>query len=198
MKRSVVLWVMISFFAVCAAANADYSVADAGKWPTSWPRELESLRKQARTSVEGFAQTRHYQIPFTNREEFEAAWPYLLKVKNKGAPIILVRGPKTDFFAVKPAGVLIHTPPVREGKQVDARGPLPGQRDPRETWMKTAFIELVVDGNVVDLNRIELPADTPIIDERFKAAGGAAHKVAVPKSDEPVKASGTAPAAEVR
>jgi hypothetical protein len=27
---------------------------------------------------------------------------------------------------------------------------------------------LVVDGNIVDLNRIALPADTPIIDERFK------------------------------
>ena len=29
-------------------------------------------------------------------------------------------------------------------------------------------IELVVDGNIVDLNRIPLPADTPIIDKRFK------------------------------
>ncbi len=28
---------------------------------------------------------------------------------------------------------------------------------------------LVVDGNVVDLNRISLPADTPIIDQRFAA-----------------------------
>jgi hypothetical protein len=29
------------------------------------------------------------------------------------------------------------------------------------------LIELVVDGKVVDLNRIPLPADTPIIDMRF-------------------------------
>jgi len=28
----------------------------------------------------------------------------------------------------------------------------------------------VVDGKIVDLNRIALPSDTPIIDERFKAA----------------------------
>ena len=28
-------------------------------------------------------------------------------------------------------------------------------------------IELVVDGEIVDLNRIRLPADTPIIDKRF-------------------------------
>jgi hypothetical protein len=34
--------------------------------------------------------------------------------------------------------------------------------------MNTIFIELVVDGKIVDLNRIPLPRDTPIIDERFK------------------------------
>ena len=28
-------------------------------------------------------------------------------------------------------------------------------------------MELVVDGEVVDLNRIRLPVDTPIIDKRF-------------------------------
>ena len=38
----------------------------------------------------------------------------------------------------------------------------------RSTLGKRDFIELVVDGNIVDLNRIPLPADTPIIDERFK------------------------------
>jgi hypothetical protein len=32
----------------------------------------------------------------------------------------------------------------------------------------TPYLELVVDGDLVDLNRIPLPADTPIIDERFK------------------------------
>ena len=34
--------------------------------------------------------------------------------------------------------------------------------------MNTTYIELVVDGDIVDLNRIPLPADTPIIDERFQ------------------------------
>jgi len=34
--------------------------------------------------------------------------------------------------------------------------------------MYTTYIELVVDGQIVDLNRIPLPVDTPIIDERFK------------------------------
>jgi hypothetical protein len=36
--------------------------------------------------------------------------------------------------------------------------------------------ELAVDGNIVDFNRIPLPADTPIIDEWFSAAKGGQNK----------------------
>src|SRR5207249_964 len=93
---------------------------------------------------------------------------HLLKVKSKGAPIILVRGPRTDFFEIKPAGVLIQSPPARIAKLANLEIPLPGQMDIRTKWSNATFIELVVDGVVVDLNRIQLPADTPIIDERFK------------------------------
>jgi hypothetical protein len=35
--------------------------------------------------------------------------------------------------------------------------------------MNTTYIELVVDGLIVDLNRIQLPPETPIIDQRFDA-----------------------------
>lgn len=143
-----------------------YEVADEGTWPKTWPAELEPLRKQARTLVGPMLENRHYEIPFTKREKFEAAWPHLLKVKSRGAPIILVK--KTTFFRVKPAGVLVHTPPVLlEGKKGRPEEPIPAQDNPRTTWMNTSFIELVVDGEIVDLNRIALPADTPIIDERF-------------------------------
>jgi hypothetical protein len=51
----------------------------------------------------------------------------------------------------------------------DPETPLPDEMDVRTKWSNTTFLELVVDGNVVDLNRIPLPADTPIIDERFGA-----------------------------
>jgi len=40
--------------------------------------------------------------------------------------------------------------------------------DVRTKWSNTTYIELVVDGEIVDLNRIPLPPDTPIVDERFK------------------------------
>ena len=36
----------------------------------------------------------------------------------------------------------------------------------------TTYLELVVDGEVVDLNRLPLPADAVILDERFKDGKG--------------------------
>ena len=35
-------------------------------------------------------------------------------------------------------------------------------------WMRANYVELIVDRRIVDLNRIPLPADTPIIDKRFE------------------------------
>jgi hypothetical protein len=166
MNRTIALLAAITCLSVWAAVNADYSVSDKGTWPDSWPKELEPVRKQARTYEGPLVPYRHYLIPFTKREEFEAAWPHLLKVKSKGAPIILVRGPKTDFFEVKPAGVFIHSPPG--DKPADPKEPIPSEGVARSRWINATYIELVVDGQIVDLNRIALPPDTPIFDERFK------------------------------
>ena len=168
MKRTTAFLAAIAFCAV-SSVYAAYSVSDQGTWPKSWPEELEPLRKQSRTHVGPMVPQSHYQIPFTKREEFESAWPHLLKVKSRGAPIIFVRGPKADFMEVKPAGVLIHSPPTGQADNpATPEAPIPGQANVRVRWMNTTYIELVVDGDVVDLNRIPLPADTPIIDERFK------------------------------
>lgn len=177
MKKSAILLAAILFLAI-RPANALYEVLDHGAWPKSWPAELEPLRKQSRTHVGPKAAHSHYQIPFTKREEFEAAWPHLLKVKSKGAPIILVRGPKTDFFEIKPAGVLTHSPPAGQDKKVHPEEPL-NSASLGERWMWTTYIELVVDGDIVDLNRISLPPNTLIIDKRFDEA-----------EKKPVKASG--------
>ena len=166
-KRS---FIFLAAIVLCTAASvyALYEVNNFGDWPKTWPAELEPLRKQATTLVGPEIALRHYLIPFTDREQFEAAWPYLLKVKSKSAPIILVRGPKTDFMAIKPAGVLIHSPPLGS---TNAQEPILGLPNVRERWMNTTFIELVVDGKIIDLNRIPLPPDTPIIDARFNEGG---------------------------
>src|SRR5437016_5222208 len=129
MKRTiaclaVVVLAAIAFFAASSAVYALYEVIDKGTWPKSWPRELEPLRQQARTLVGPEAAFEHYQIPFTNREQFESACSHPLKVKSKAAPIILVRGTKTDFMEIKPAGVLIHSPP---DKSTNPQEPNPAQ-----------------------------------------------------------------------
>jgi hypothetical protein len=70
------------------------------------------------------------------------------------------------------AGVRIYVPPLLSGNRVMPEAPLPGQTSLRERWLYTTYIELVVDGNIVDLNRIPLPSDAPLIDERFPRHGG--------------------------
>ena len=168
MNRRTALLATVVLFAA-GSVHALYVVYDRGEWPKSWPQELEPLRKQARTYEGPSVLYRAYLIPFTKREEFEAAWPQLLKVKTKGAPIVLVHGPKTDFFKVEPAGVAIYSPPVNEAPGPENGVPITdAQKGDGEWRTKATYIELVVDGEIVDLNRIALPADTLIIDERFK------------------------------
>ena len=167
--RSTVAVLAAIAFGVVGPAYALYSVSDRGEWPKSWPAELEPLRKQARTLVGPLAPQQHYAIPFTKRDEFESAWPHILKVKSKGAPVILVRRPNFFLGERVKAGVIVHSPPLGQADNpATPEAPIPGQENPRATWMYTTYIELVVDGEVVDLNRIALPADTPIVDERFQ------------------------------
>src|SRR5262249_35829651 len=144
MKRAIAFLPAIAFCAVCSV-HAEYGVTGKGTWPKSWPKELEPLRKQASTFEGPRLPHQHYAIPFTKREEFESAWPHILKGKSKGAHPRLVRG-ANFFLGGHNAGVVVPSPPA-------------GQEDP-------TYIELVVDGDIVDLNRIPLPADPPIDDER--------------------------------
>ena len=171
MKRTSAALSALAISAACSAFALDV-ITDRGTWPKSWPSELEPLRPQARTVRGGAADTTFYDIPFTKREELESAWPHILAVKTKGAPIILVRGPvTTPGGKVIRAGVRIHCPPGQVGEPVRPAGPIPGQSDARHSWLGTNYIELFVDGDVVDLNRIPIPEDTPMIDERFMGGG---------------------------
>jgi hypothetical protein len=167
MKRAMGLLVLVAVGVVCSMAWADYAFQDRGTWPKDWPAELEGLRKQARTLVGPKAQIRHYAIRFGNREEFEAAWPHLLKVRSKGAPVVLVRG--ENFFlgqGVK-AGVVVYCPPEGQLEKGAPAAPIDAAEDLKTRWMIADRIEVLVDGEVVDLNRIQLPDG--VVDERFKA-----------------------------
>jgi hypothetical protein len=170
MRKPTALLVAAAVCVICSTASALYDVANTGIWPKTWPAELEPLREKSRTLVGPLApyMNRHYAIRFTSREEFESAWPHILKVKGQGTPVFLVRGP--NFFLEKgsTAGVVIHSPP--EGQPDNPATPeeaIP-VKDVSQARINTTYIELVVDGEIVDLNRIPLPADTPIVDKRFE------------------------------
>ena len=186
MKRSAVFCVVFAAVVLCTAcstAYALYEVANEGRWPKSWPKELEPLRKQSTTFVGPMLPAMHYFIPFKDRKQFEAAWPYLLKVKTQGAPVILLRSPYT-WLGKMEAGVLVHCPP--EGTKPEAVPP--GEGGNLYRLLRTNYIELIVDGKIVDLNRIPLPADTPIIDRRFP------EEPKEPAKTEPANVSGVSPA----
>jgi hypothetical protein len=203
MKRPTAILAAFAAIAVCTVCSTVYgawSVSNEGAWPKSWPKELEPLRKQSRSMVGGMANDAYHQIPFTNRKDFEAAWPQLLKVKSKGAPIILERSPSKRLDHIS-AGVYIHCPP-QTGDRVVPETPVAGPTNDKSVWLWTRYIELVVDGKIVDLNRISLPADTPIVDKRFedrqdKLPARSGDNVNASASRLPVAGPATAPPAAV-
>lgn len=162
MNRAIAIFVATVFISP-GPLFADYGVKDRGTWPESWPDELERLRKQSRTLEGPLVPLQHFAIPFTDRDAFEEAWPHLLKVKGQGAPIILTGRPSFWLGDDSRAGVCVHSPPKGEA-------PLDAKKAGGD-WRKTVYIELIVDGDIVDLNRIPIPPDTPIIDKRFEGAG---------------------------
>lgn len=159
MQRAITIAALF-MFSVCPL-YADYHVKNQGAWPSGWPKELERLRAQSRTLEGPQVQLLHHAIPFAKRDSFEAAWPHLLTVKSHGAPIVLRRGPSFWLREESNAGVCVHTPP-------EGQSPITDANEIGRNWERTIYLELIVDGAIVDLNRIRLPPDTPIIDERFK------------------------------
>jgi hypothetical protein len=161
--------------AACSPALSDWTVSRNGTWPANWPRELEPFRSQSTTLTGGLVNVTRYHIPFQKREDFESAWPHILKVRKSGTPIILYRGPRDDLGSMG-AGVRIQCP-------VDDRAieRLPRVRaedsTQEEAWRRSGFVELIVDGELVDMNRTFLPSDAPIIDRRFEQAGSGQNAV---------------------
>lgn len=139
--------------ASAVALHADVSIEERGAWPSAWPEQLDAFRETSRTIEGPLAEMLQYQIGFKSQKDFENAWPHLLKVRTAEHPITLVRGPYVGTGAMKgtsvKAGVLVNSFPSGKGERQVA-------------------IVLVVDGDIVDLNRIKFPAKTNIQDERFK------------------------------
>lgn len=141
------------------AASAFMTFVDVGGWPKTWPGELEEFRDQAWT-LDGPVVTQRYYIAFESREEFERAWPVLLRTRprNGNSAIHLVSAIKLPAVAVK----------LDDSGAVDAKMTVCiSENDPKLGGMAVPALELAVDGTIVDLNRIPLPHGTPIEDLRF-------------------------------
>ena len=217
-----------------ASCFAVVSVYSNGVWPKSWPKELEPYRKKARTYgvAHGIHESVH-EISFNKREDFEKAWPHILKVKSKGGSVILDISPSTysvcgstmgpgirilassegsgtsaappsdsedyaDYLCevntemdkVKSGGQCDSDRLIREGKMLRVGPPWPNYImsadgelpeyvrakyiNGKQKWVPADVgiraridIMLVVDGKIIDLNRIPLPENTSIVDKRF-------------------------------
>ena len=177
---------MLVVLICCSVSSAFIWGEDHGAWSPDWPKELEPYRERASTiSPHPVGGEIVYTLPFTDRSDFEKIWPVLLSLKSKGAPLILHSG------SVKLQRRWSHIEFCGKGADKDKdycdgwpEGTYPGVKiytsghstfpensSAYKNWIAshgqpTARIELFVDGKVIDLNRIRLPADTPIIDKR--------------------------------
>lgn len=205
--RKLFLLIAGVFFISCCLCFAMVSMRVGGHWPDSWPKELEPFRKKAMTfDIMTGTQENAYEIHFEKREEFENLWPTILKLKDKGAPLTLLKiekpfkkgklfnneKPVVRIFSYcypaqpryRPGGKeLIPAPPwpdsiksptgqlpeyVTISQDGNSLIPVEDKKLKVIKYRARTEIELVVDGNIIDLNRIPLPADTPIIDKRFE------------------------------
>jgi hypothetical protein len=187
-----------------------------GDWPENWPKELEPFRERAESVIYGIVPgvvTQYYIIEFQTRDEFERVWPVVLRLKSKGAPLMLKTPdePKTDpddsrIVHDKPTLMIVCPPPdddtryelmpdgtytliapwtkdfelpdgalpkhvvkrKKDGKWIawDGRHSYDDYEAPARILQARVELRLYVDGEVVNLNRIRLPEDTPIIDAR--------------------------------
>ncbi len=228
--RSTAAWAAVLFL-VAFGASGMVSTSPQGKWPSDWPKELEPLRSCSKTvTIATGIQQDIYEIPFTNRSEFQKIWPTILNLKSPGAPLRLFRvgsspprqwgsllsnrspcvriyaptggytggpsgGATPNLQAVQrlvETGEMLHAGPPWPPSVLTSTGHLPefvvaDRRAGRLEWVSAVGnakgqnpekpagflfrarvdLDLVVDGTVVDMNEVLIPADTPILDERF-------------------------------
>jgi hypothetical protein len=185
-------------------------VESGGRWPKTWPSELEPFRARANTGQLYAGSTATvYEIEFKSAQEFNRVWPALLKVKSKKAPIVFVAAtqgttsaggepmqpqvhivcPTQGTYKRKADGSYSHKGPWTKDIKADANGVLPQfveffeqegkwkivedpeKLDPMHRPLEQARVEMVlyVDGEVINPDRISLPADTPVKNLRTPA-----------------------------
>lgn len=222
MKRLVIAISALVILFAMSDARALIIPSNEGMWPTSWPKELEPLRKKSQTlDVATGIQEHIYTIPFESRDDFEKFWPTLLGLRTPGSPLTLskvgtdsgwgqfvsnarpcvrIKGPTGGYAGgTAKVGGQIDLKELDAGTMLFAGAPWPkallGPKgelpeyvtavsiaDGKIAWKSVdsisdkpagflnrarVDIELVLDGEIIDLNRIRLPQDAQLIDRRF-------------------------------
>ena len=130
--------------------------SERGEWPGNWPVAMDVLRDHAKTFkiMEG-TQENIYEITFSDRDEFEKAWPVILGVKTPGAPVRLYRAgvkPIRDLEQLESNAL----PAVRiygPAEDVAATGPNGQMLRARAPWPKEFYGE---KGELPEFVRSEL------------------------------------------
>ena len=225
MKRTFLILFALLFLFTSRAALALLMPWNEGKWPATWPKELDSFRKDAQTLDVATGKQEHiHTIPFKDRETFEKLWPILLGLRTPGSPITLskigqshpgwgkylsnklpcirIKGPSSGYTGGTSKNGQLDLKELEAGTMLFAGGPWPKElmgangelpeyvsagktNDGKLTWVlpetvperQRGFlhrarmeIEIVIDGEIIDLNRIRLPQDALIVDTRFPEA----------------------------
>jgi hypothetical protein len=95
-------------------------------------------------------------------QEFAQKWNELVKQGK-----VLKPGPPWPDDLISPTGALPEYVGVAEDNGKSKWAPFTDKRASGFLYRARIEIELVVDGEIINLNRIPLPADTPILDKRF-------------------------------
>lgn len=196
MRRVIRRFAVVISIACAAAAFAAVVVENGGDWPESWPKELDSCRESATTfgfmwetvyqipfeKREAFERAWPHFLKLREKgtrlilekspsecaaSSMQAGVRVLFpdtnaRIKlNDGKEFVV--GPPWPDSIKSPAGELPEYVTVKDGQWV-AQGDDPLGRG---RFRVRLDIVLVVDGQIVDLNRIQLPADTLIVDRRF-------------------------------
>ena len=114
MKARVVVGVMGVFLAASGVCLGMVDSVKGGRWPEWWPEEIGRYKEQAIThGVAHGIQEDVYEFQFKTREDFEEAWPYILRLKSEGAPLILESSPSVCRTSGSTAerGVRVLAPP---------------------------------------------------------------------------------------
>ena len=148
---------VLAVFLTIPSSPMEFIDSNTGSWSDTWPKELEPLRKQAVSGRGGVFTSPFHRIKFakTDRQLFETAWPHIASLRSEGATLTLIDSRKYFKNDDDVVAAVTICPPMEGVKS--------GQ-------LSQTRISLVVDGSVIDLNRIRLPANTPIEDTRFKNA----------------------------